>query len=59
VATRVELRGPGRWRPATRAGIDVLGDGSLRAWTGAPERRAVEPTAGEDAYDALRRALTA
>jgi hypothetical protein len=59
VATRAELRGPERWRPATRAGIDVLGDGSLQAWTGAPERRVVEPAAGEDAYAALRRALTA
>jgi len=58
VSARVELRGPTRWRPATAAGIDVLGDGSLRAWTGAPERRAVEPGAGEDAYDALRRVLT-
>jgi hypothetical protein len=58
VATRVELKGPERWRPTTRAGIDVLGDGSPQAWTGAPERRALEPADGEDAYAALRRALT-
>jgi hypothetical protein len=58
VKTRAELKGPERWRPSTRAGIDVLGDGSLQAWIGAPERRAVEPAAGEDAYTALRRALT-
>jgi hypothetical protein len=58
VATRIELKGPERWRPATQAGIDVLGDGSLQAWTGAPERRAIEPAEGEDAYAALRRALT-
>jgi hypothetical protein len=58
VSARVELAGPERWRPATRAGIDVLGDGSLQAWTGAPERRAVEPAEGEDAYAALRRVLT-
>src|SRR4051794_14448093 len=58
VRTRVELQGPERWRPTTRAGIDVLGDGSLQAWSGAPERRPVEPADGEDAYAALRRALT-
>jgi hypothetical protein len=58
VRARVELKGPERWRPATRAGIDVLGDGSLQAWTGAPERRPVEPAGAEDAYAALRRALT-
>jgi hypothetical protein len=58
VATRAELKGPERWRPTTRAGIDVLGDGSSQAWTGAPERRAIEPAEGEDAYAALRRTLT-
>jgi hypothetical protein len=57
VQTRVELAGPERWRATTRAGIDVLGDGSLQAWTGAPERQVVEPADGEDACAALRRAL--
>jgi hypothetical protein len=57
VRTRVELKGPQRWRASTHAGVDVLGDGSLRAWTGAPERRAIEPDAGEDPIAALRRAL--
>jgi hypothetical protein len=59
VRTRAELKGPERWRPSTRAGIDVLGDGSLQAWTGAPERQPVEVGSGEDAYAALRRTLTA
>jgi hypothetical protein len=59
IAARAELAGPERWRPAVRGGIDVRGDGALQAWTGAPERRAIEPAAGEDAYAALRRALDA
>jgi hypothetical protein len=58
VRTRIEISGPERWRASTRAGIDVLGDGSAQAWTGAPERRALEPADGEDAAGALRRVLT-
>jgi hypothetical protein len=59
IAARGELRGPERWRPSVRGGLDVRGDGSVRAWTGAPTRAVVEPIDGEDAYAALRRALTA
>jgi hypothetical protein len=58
VRVRAEVKGPERWRPSTRAGVDVLGDGTLQAWTGAPERRAVAPEAGEDPIAALRRVLT-
>jgi hypothetical protein len=53
VVGRIELAGPGR----LRAGIDVRGDGSSEAFTGRVRRNVVEQRRGEDAYDALRRAL--
>ena len=59
IASRAELAGPQRWRPDVRAGLDVRGDGSVRAWTadGATGRAELAPRDGEDAYAALRRAL--
>jgi hypothetical protein len=53
VVGRIEIAGPGR----LRAGIDVRGDGSSEAFTGRVRRRLVEQRRGENAYDALRRAL--
>jgi hypothetical protein len=59
VTVRAELRGPGRWFPAVRGGLDVRGDGEVQAWTGAPRREALAPEPGETPYQALRRVLTA
>jgi hypothetical protein len=55
VAVRAEVRGPG----GLRAGIDVRGDGSATAYTGVVRRRPLEPRDREDAWKALRRALSA
>jgi hypothetical protein len=57
VVARSEIRGPGRWRPAVRAGLDVRGDGEVQAWTGRVERAVIEPAGRETAYQALRRTL--
>ncbi len=52
VAARAEVSGP-----EGRGGIDVRGDGSAQAWTGRLRRRPVERRGGEDAHEALARAL--
>lgn len=54
VAVRGELRGPG----GLRAGIDVRGDGSAEAFRGVVRRRLIDAGDREDAWSALRRALT-
>lgn len=55
VAARGEVAGPGR----LRGGIDVRGDGSAEAYRGRVRRSVIEQAPGEDAFAALRRALSA
>ena len=57
VAVRAELAGPGRWRPAIRAGFDVRGDGEVEAWTGRVRREPLALEDGEGPYEAMRRAV--
>ena len=58
VAARLELAGPQRLMPSERAGIDIRGDGSMVAYRGQVRKATVEPRGGEDAIEALRRALS-
>jgi hypothetical protein len=54
VASRAELRGPGR----LRAGADVRGDGTVEPYLGRVVRRPVEVRDDETPYAALRRAVS-
>lgn len=59
VVARIELRGPQRWVPRVRAGIDVHADRSVEPWVGGGDKSEVEPEPGEAPWNALRRALGA
>ena len=56
VAARIEIS-TGGWLRGADAGVDVMGDGTVVAFSGGMTRTPLEPAHGEDAYDAVRRRL--
>jgi hypothetical protein len=58
VSARLELAGPERFLPSVHAGLDIHGDGSMVAYRGQVRKKTIDPEAGEDAVEALKRALS-
>ena len=56
VAARIEIS-TGGWLRGADAGVDVMGDGSVVAFSGGITRTPLEPAHNEDVYDAVRRAI--
>jgi hypothetical protein len=56
VAARIEISGPGLFR-APEGGIDVLGDGSAIAYTGAVRKEPIEADSLDQAFERLLKAL--
>ena len=56
VAGRIEIS-TGGWLRGADAGVDVMGDGTVVAFSGGMTRSPLEPGHNEDAYDAVRRAI--
>jgi hypothetical protein len=58
VAARLEIS-TGRWWRSRTAGVDVMGDGSVVAFSGSVTRTELAPRGRESAFDAVRRELSA
>jgi hypothetical protein len=56
VNARIEISGPGLLRSA-EGGVDVMGDGSLVAYTGTIRKRAIAADSFDDAFERLTEAL--
>ena len=56
VAARIEISGPGLFRPP-EGGIDVMGDGTAIAYTGAVRKEQIESDSLEEAFERLAEAL--
>jgi hypothetical protein len=56
VAARIEISGPGLIR-APEAGIDVMGDGAVIAYTGAVRKEPIEADSLDDAFERLAETL--
>jgi hypothetical protein len=56
VAARIEISGPGLIR-APEGGIDVMGDGSAIAYTGAMRKERIDADSFDQAFERLREAL--
>lgn len=57
VAARIEISGPGLLRTG-EGGIDVLGDGSVIAYSGTIRKQPIEAGSLDEALDRLREALS-
>lgn len=57
VVMRAGIKGPQRWVPKVRCGIDVRGDGSVKPWIGGAGKREVDVRKKETPWLALRREL--
>ncbi len=57
VAARIEISSGG-WLRGSAAGVDVMGDGTIVAYTGGVTRSPLEPRGNESAFDAVRRRLS-
>jgi hypothetical protein len=56
VHARIEISGPGLFR-APEGGIDVMGDGTAIAYTGAVRKEQIEADSLDDAFERLRDVL--